>query len=322
LRKTSTLSKPHRQSLEDDVERIKHYLEHEFRREGIKTVAIFSCTGKKHWETLRLPIGIPSRIVIDTHYYIQPLVRLMNEYERYCVVLVNKELARIFTLHLGTLEEHSTIVDEVPAKVAAPSRYEALERRMERHHLARVHDHLKRVNTTLLNLFKEKNFDHLIIGGKGEIPIELERTLHSYVAQRIVGKIESDIHASSSEILLKATAIEQEIDRQKTRRAVERLTQDIQTGKGIIGLRETLRALSEGRVYRLFVVDGFSAAGAQCKTCGTLSINGGVCACGAKTVAVQDIVEKAIDEAIDQSTEVTFVNGDGIVKDMGAILRY
>ncbi|MBI4532054.1 MAG: hypothetical protein HY709_11110 [Candidatus Latescibacteria bacterium] len=322
LRNTSPLSKPQRQSLEDDWGKIKHYLEHEFRREGIKTIAIFSCTGKEHWETLQLPVGIPSRIVIDTHYSIQPLIQLMNEDERYCVVLVNKELARLFTLHFGTLEEHSTIFDEVPAKVAAPSRYEASERRIERHHLARVHDHLKRVNTTLLNLFKEKNFDHLIIGGKGEVLVEFERTLHSYVAQRIAGKIDSDIHASPSEILLKAIAIEQEIERQKTRRSVGRLMQDVQTGKGVTDLRETLQALSEGRVHRLFVVDGFTAAGAKCTTCSAISGNGGQCTCGATMVDVQNIVEEAIDEAISQSIEVTFVSGDGVVKGMGAILRY
>lgn len=322
LKNVPNLSKVQHQSLQDDFRRMKQYLENEFRREGAKSVALFSCAGKGSWETLRLPVVISSRIVIDTHYSIQPLRRLMNQYERYCVVLVNKELARIFTVHLGAIEEHLTIFDEVPAKVPSPSRYEASERRIERHHLARVHEHFKNVNTTLLRFFKEKNFSYLIVGGRGELLVEFERILHSYLTRRVTGKIDADIHASSSEILMKTMVVEQAVERQKAREAVERLMREVRNEKGVVGVGETLHALLEGRLHTLFVVDGFTVEGTKCRDCGALSVNGKQCACGGMPIRVQNVIEEAIDEAIRQSVEVKFVSREEIIEGMGAILRY
>ena len=94
----------------------------------------------------------------------------------------------------------------------------------------------------------------------------------------------------------------------------------------MIGAAATLQALVERRVEQLLVSGDYSESGWRCPACGHLGLVGRTCpGCAAELVAVEDIVEEAVDAALAQSchVEVCVDNADlDVMGRMGALLRY
>ena len=87
-----------------------------------------------------------------------------------------------------------------------------------------------------------------------------------------------------------------------------------------------LEAINMRRVERLAVSVGFEESGWRCPQCGALALVGRRCpACGSVMVAVEDIVEEAIEEALQQKCRVEVCPGNAdldVLGRIGALLRY
>ena len=54
---------------------------------------------------------------MDKAPYIQPLLDILDNYKQYAVLLVDKESARLFLVHLGEIEEYGEVhTPDVPGK--------------------------------------------------------------------------------------------------------------------------------------------------------------------------------------------------------------
>jgi peptide subunit release factor 1 (eRF1) len=97
-------------------------------------------------------------------------------------------------------------------------------------------------------------------------------------------------------------------------------------GKAVVGLAPTLAALNERRVERLLVSDGYEEEGWRCPVSGVLAAVGPRSpVTGGRMDRVVDVVEDAIDLALNQGCKVDICVGNAdldVVGRIGALLRY
>jgi peptide subunit release factor 1 (eRF1) len=316
-----------RESLEQDFKHILNYVTLDFDGKGTRCLVIFSSSKQNFWQVYRLPQPVKSRLIVSNEPYVRPLTTLLDEYKRYCTVVVSRDKARIFEVYLGEITEHTDIFSEVPGKVRIAGWYGLEERRIERHIDDQIHRHLKQVADATLNFFKEKKFDWLIIGGKKETLTAFERHLHSYLQERIVGRIDLEPDASLHEALARTQEIARRVEREEEQALIQRLMDEANSnGLGVLGLEDTLKAVWQGQVNTLILKNDLTVPGYVCPKCGYMSVEESECPIDQIAMTpTPDILEEAVESAILQNCQIEHVmesqeldNVGGI----GAILRF
>jgi peptide chain release factor subunit 1 len=309
-------------SVSQDADRMLEYLR-EMDRGSTRGLALFAASKADLWEPVAVPRPLNDRVTLGRHPYVIPLEALIETYESFCTVLVDRAKARIFIARMGQIQERTDILDEVPGWHDqggwSQSRY---QRHIEDH----AAHHLKHVAEVLLRFYKVRKFDHLILAGPDELLPEFERDLHDYLKRRIAARVTLPVTASASEVLEKSLAVEEEIEKARERAVMNELAAKTSAGRGVTGLGPVLHALSEGRVEALVVPFGLSAPGARCMQCGYLAPAGSVCAvCGGKLEPVPDVIESAVATAMRQSSRVeilSLLDPAEAVRTVAAVLRY
>src|SRR5213078_1258943 len=78
--------------------------------------ALFSSFGAGLWEDVLVPRPVKDRAAVAPHPYVMPLEALVETYESFCTVLVDREKARIFLARMGQIREERGVFDDVPGK--------------------------------------------------------------------------------------------------------------------------------------------------------------------------------------------------------------
>jgi len=313
-----------RKDLEKDLQRIENFLNYEFSQRA-KGLFIYSCVAENIWGVVELPIEVYNQYFLARSPYIGPLVSLLENYERFCTLLVDKEKARIFSVYLGRIEEHLNIFDEVVGKHKQGGSSEA---RFQRHHEDEVHRHLKGVAETLFHFFKKKHFSRLIIGYTSpEIWTGLESCLHPWLKEKIVAKFDVEMFASAKQILDKVLPIEEKIEHQKEEELVKLLEDNLgPSKKAVVGLYNVLFELQEGKVNLLIINEDYKHQGRECLRCKYLDAGEEEeCPlCGSSMRRIKNVVEKAVKKALEQNIKIEFTRSK-ILKslgEIGALLRF
>jgi peptide subunit release factor 1 (eRF1) len=252
-------------------------------------------------------------------------VEVVREYERFGVLLADKQRARLFVFELGELLERSELVDELPRDY--DHRGER-ERGDTQHHVeALAATHLRHAADAAWRAYREVGFEHLTIGAPDAIAGQLESCLHPYLRERLAPRIGVAVTAGTDEIRRAAREVEAHVERAREMRLVEQLRDDLGRGRrAVAGIDPVLEALAQRRVDRLLVSHGFSESGWRCERCGTLTTVGRSCRrCGDDMEAIDDVVEEAVEEALSQSchVDVCVANADlDCLGRVGALLRY
>lgn len=320
-------SREDKQSVADDLEKLSRFGGTELDRKGAKGLAVFSSSAAKVWETFPLPGPVTNVLRVDKGPYIRPFTMLLDEYERYCTVLVDRERARVFAVAMGEIEEQSQLLDDVPGKVRASGWGGYDERRIERHIEDHVHRHLKRAADVTYDLFQRKKFDRLILGGRAEVLADFEKVLHSYLKERISARVSMDASVSLEEALKKTMEVHRQIEERSDRELVQKLIENAKAGGlGVLGLRATLGALRRNQVHTLVLEMDYFEKGVVCDACGFIGTDEKKCpVCGTDTRPVADVVEEAIREALRHDAKVAHVGpAAGLANDgrIGAVLRF
>lgn len=307
-----------------DLDKIENYLAYQFNKKA-KGLVIFSCQAENIWQVLELSVGVFNQYFLAHSPYINPLIALLEDYERFCILVVDKEHARIFTVYLGKIKEHIDVFDKVTGRHKKGGSSAA---RFSRHREDEVRKHLKKIADLLFRFFKKNDFDHLIIGyTTPEILPLLESVLHTWLKERIVGKFDAEIFASGKKILEKSLKIEKSVELQKEEKIVELLENNLEPNrKGVTGLDDTLFELQEGKVEELIIYQGFSHRGSECQKCKYLDAwQEKVCPlCRFPMRLIKDVVEKAVKKALEQNIKIKFVRNKRMIDlgKIGANLRF
>jgi hypothetical protein len=311
--------------LDAELAGIGEFINLQYRRNGARGLVIFSCKAEDLWQVNPLKVPVKNRLYIDWKPQMAPLVETMSSYKQICVLVTGKETARIFQVYAGEINERTGILDQV-LKQHNQGGWE--QTKLRRRHELQVRNHLKKASVATLDYFKKEHFDRLVVGIADELWPELERVLHPYLRERLLGRFSVDITAAPDEVLAKVTAIEEQKRLEEETTLLESLGPELVSGRTYVGgLDDVLAVLNQRRVDLLVVENGFTQPGRQCPECNTLEFGEKVCpACGEPVGMITDVVEEAKELAVRQDAMVKTVPlGQPAIAEAGHIaarLRY
>ena len=294
-----------------------------------KGVALFSSEPRKFFQAHWLPVRVRDHMAWDLKPDVAPLLEVADEYERYAVVLVEKDRVRLFTVFMGAIEESAALRDE-----EVPPRHDqggVSQSHFQYHHDLHVLWHLKRVAGRLAALSRRRPFDRLILAGPEDVTSELQPLLPGSLARRVVAVVPLETYANEREILEKTLEIEARVEREAEERLLQELFETAGAGgRATRGLTPTLEALWLGEVRTLVVADGAEVAGSECTNCGRLEPGDvAICpACGSVMGSVHDVIHRAMARTIEQAGRVEVVHGDAAGRllqaggGLGALVRF
>ena len=315
-------------SVTGDLDRIVTWVRSGFDRSGVRGLAFFACSADGFFEVVESPLPVRNGVVVNHTPHVRPLESILQAYERFAVVLVDRQRARLFRFELGELTEHTEVFDAVPrggdqsGHPAQGSRGAAVQ-----HHSDEVaHRHLKHAAEVTFGELRDHPVDHVILGGPHEVVVEFEGLLHPWIRERVADRLAISTTAGPDEVRQAALAVEVAVARRSEATLVERLRNAVGAGGGVAGLEPTLAALVERRVDLLLVSDGYEPEGWRCPSCRYLGPLGRRCpVCANSMDLVDDVVEEAVEEALANKCRVQMVreNADlDVLGRIGALLRF
>lgn len=307
-----------------DLDRVRAHARG-FDRKGVRGLAMFSCQARDLWQEFALPVRFVPQLVVNGRPAVFQLEDVLDEYERFGLLLADRERARMFVYELGALKEHTEQYDPLVRK-GLDNRGEMVKTRVESQKAEQVHQHVKRAAELAFSVYKDEAFDRLLLGGPPEILSDLEAALHPYLRDRLGGRVKVGVASAPEEVRVAAMAAEEQAERRTEAELVALLKEEAGAGgRGVAGLKATLMALNEQRADRLFVSHGYVQEGWQCPNCGILAPIGPTCpGCAKSMTRLADVVEEAVHVALRQNCRVEVCqNADlDVLGRIGALLRY
>ncbi|MFL6301437.1 MAG: hypothetical protein ACJ71N_12610 [Terriglobales bacterium] len=317
------------QGLRSDLDRIAS-VGNQLRGNGAHSKAIFACSEQGIWREFNLPAQLPeTRLEVNSHFHLEPLVELMSRAPRTCVAVIDREHAVIFESSLGELSGSEKIVNPQPRRVRSDGFHGYDAGHVERHVDNEAMRHFKEVADRLLARFEKDHFDYLAIGCRDELWSEIYPHLHSYLTQRLVGRFSGDAAFTDQQQIVdhvdRLIAEREANDRQGLTREV--LGEAQRDALGAVGLRNVLRSLEKGEVQVLLMGNNFSAQASECNNCGHMDtrVSKTCGVCGQDAVEVKDIADSLVRQAILHGVSIVFISDDpefDRVGNVGALLRF
>lgn len=311
----------------DDVARIVGVIRGGLDRSHTRGLALFS-SGEALWQTFELPVAVRDQVVVNETPHVGQLESAWENHESFGVLLADRQRARMFVFTFGELVDVSEQFDALPRHDDDAGNKD--RGRGPDHVVEMAHQHLKRAAALAFAAYQRYEFDHLIVGAPTDVRPLLEKELHRYLRDRLTAHVNVAPGAGAAEVVAAALEVEDRVERDKQAALVVRVRERLHPGggrgAGCAGLEEVLSALSERRVERLVLSDGYEAPGWHCDGCGRLCLKGRRCSvCGDAMRPIDDVVEEALEEALRQScrVDVCVANADlDVMGRIAALLRY
>ncbi|MEA2829169.1 MAG: peptide chain release factor subunit 1 [Actinomycetota bacterium] len=312
-------------SVEADLRRISDFVRGGIDRSTTRGLAMFSCSAEGFWQVVELAVAVPNVIVVNTTPHIRVLESVVDQHLRFAVLLVDRQRARILLFEQGQLVDKQEHFDQLPRHDDDGGQKRRDD--VASHADAAAAHHLRRAAQAAFAAFQEQPFNHLILGTPDAMGREMEKELHPWLRERIAARLSIPVAARDDEIAQAALEVEAGVERAREAALVERLRQAVGGGTGAaVGLADVLAALVARRVETLLVSEGYEAPGWRCRACGYVGVRGRGCPlCAAEMHQVDDVVEEAVEEALNQSCHLAMCRANpdlDVLGRIGAILRF
>jgi peptide chain release factor subunit 1 len=312
------------QAAPEDIERVERYFEHEYNWQG-RAVACFSCQAENFWRAYPLLVPVQDFVFVGHRAHLKPLSDLWDEYERFGVVSVDSEGARLFIYHLGALEDTAgTLGNEVKRHKQGGWAADKLQR----HEDEEAKHNLKEAAALADNFMRQHKVDRIVLSGsEGNVALFRE-LLPRPLQDKVIGQISVDMNASPNEVWERAFEVAVEADRRAESELLDQvITVVAKGGAATLGLADTLVALQEGRVYQLLVDVNYHAPGYTCENCGAVMVEERTdCPyCGHHVTKTDDAVNLAVQKVVNAGLKVVVLEHDPRLSEAGGIasvLRY
>ena len=331
-----TLSREALESLDRDFEAIGNFLSEPKNLEGCRGVAVFSCSKEKLFEVVKLPYVYRNRLMIAPDPLIREIAAIDEEFGTIGVLLVDRKHIRYFLMDIESTVEtldfleplatrahrfHSggsalkgaqgTFQLKMPSRGASPGmvQHSYGEWRFHMRIKEEWHRVLKLASDAAFEEWKASKFDKLVIGGFVEEGLrEIERHLHSYLRERLVGYIEiNPAEAKPHEVREKVLTLLWEKDREEEKLLLKELEE--LTGKklAVNGTTKVLEMLAMGNIRTLLVPEDFEKRGYLCPQSHLVFLKPECPLEGEEPIEVEDIVDEVIEEALEQRATVEVI---------------
>lgn len=275
-----------------------------------------------------LPLQFPVLPVarFEPRPVLSPLIAALDEHRRYCVVVFDKEHARIITVFLGAVEEEVMLHGDVIGRSAAGGWGQANYARHREHHL---HEHARRTVEHLWAIDRSRPLHSLILSGPDEALEVLQRMLPSALARSVVATMHIEMFAVTPDVVKLVSSVEASArEREDGEIVAGIITETEKGGRATLGWDDTLQALGEGRVHMLVLREHVTRPGVQCPEGHFLSTSTvRFCPlCGEELWRSDDIAENAVRVAMLTDAQVHFLapGSSALLEGRGlaAVLRY
>jgi peptide chain release factor subunit 1 len=311
-----------------DLDKVESYILSN-KRVFKRGLAILSSQANKFWKEFHLAVPFKNEIIVGNTPYLKPLLDILDNYQRYAILLVGRDSARIFLVHLGEIQEYAEVhTEDVPGRHKKGGWFALREKSYERHIDYHVGLHLKDVLKELESFLSGEYVGRILIGGSEEAVTKVKTMLPQSIAEKVMGTFQAEMFANSKEILEKAEPMLQAYEKQKENEDVEELlTKAMKNENAVLGIENVLNAAQEGRIMKLIMLKDFRHSGFSCKQCGYLNTQN-ISSCPFCKGDVQDekyIVDLIAQKAVEQGAFVEVVSEHKKLQEagkIGALLRF
>jgi Bacterial archaeo-eukaryotic release factor family 10 len=101
---------------------------------------------------------VRDRVFFEDRFVLWPLQQVLDQSDRYGVVLCDKDEARLFLFYLEAIEEVLDVVDEIAGRIRFPDPYRELE--YMRKNIEYIKHYFDNVAERALRLLQKEPFEH------------------------------------------------------------------------------------------------------------------------------------------------------------------
>jgi hypothetical protein len=237
------------------AEQVRESVEGEVRQHA--RTLVFFVAGDGLFERYELQLDLPEAYRFGEPS-LAPLVLALDEHDSYGVALVEAEEFRFFVSAPladpgeGSHGSSSGFFREVDLKpqglypVGGGSTDMDPAGRTQQSH---IHRFFKQAGETTEKLVARDNVKNLIIAGPKERTSEFRQTLPEPVREKVVAEGRVALNAPEGEIIEQLEALQRQAEREREDGLIEQAREN-----GVRGVKDTVEALQEGRVYHLVVL--------------------------------------------------------------------
>lgn len=314
--------------LDTECQRVRDFLK-TYVPKG-KALVLFSDSKQNFWWQRDLRVDLPNGARWSPQPWVRPLLEVVEEHERFAIVLIDKQHARILTIDAGGMEQRAELVSDVPNKHATTGTDHIWSQgQMDRDHSNHVQSHARRVADELSLLIDQAKIKRIVIGGPVEATTVFAGELPKRLQQMVIGTISAPVDANHDRIIGELKEVRAKAEHENEAKVVEALiTAAMKGDKAVLGVTDTLGAIQEGRVYRLVVARDYRVEGKECGGCHVLVAEGNEkCSfCGGRLEAAPDLINRASHRVLDMGGKVQHVAGEAATRlakaGIGAVLRF
>jgi hypothetical protein len=318
----------HRRAFDAECEKVLRFIRN-YAPKG-KVLALFSDSRNDFFWHRELQVKLPTEGRWSQRPWVRPLLEVLEEQDRYAVVLTDKQRARILTADAAGVEQQAEIFSDVPNKhVTTGTDHIWSQMQMERDHAQHVKWHVERVVGELTAIIDRLKISRLVIGGPVEATSTFIGELPKRLQQMVIGTISSPLDASHDRLVNEMKEIQQRAEQKDEVQMVEAMiTAAMKGDRAVLGISDVLRAIQEARVYRMVIARDYRVEGKECDSCHVLAVEAGdTCSfCDGKMMPAPDLINRASHRVFDLSGKVQMVSGEAAQKlagyHIGAVLRF
>ncbi|HMJ07874.1 MAG TPA: Vms1/Ankzf1 family peptidyl-tRNA hydrolase [Pyrinomonadaceae bacterium] len=326
--KTFANDSPERESFERDAGRISLYLRDKLKPSA-NGLAVFACAGaNNYFKAIQLDAPIDKHAMhVSQGPHLYPLARLIDQYPRYVALIADTNSARLFVFGLGKTESTEELSNFNTSRTLLGERPQLrYQQRLDNY---RAH-YIKEVAQMLERVVRDENAEHIVLAGD-EIFIPLLREqIPPYLTDKVIDVLRLDIRTPEHEVLKATTESLRDnniqTDAEKVRDLLDKYREG---GLAVVGLRDTLDALTNGQVDELILTASLKEISVDQKTLSRIpSISAppntlaGSLGEPRSTAAAADML---VARTLSTGAAVTFIEDTILLSDLGgvgAFLRY
>ena len=320
---------------ERESQTIERYLDlsYDWSKPGL---ALFCGQGGSFFRSYSSPVAFRNRIRLGPRPYVKPLAHLLDHYAHFGVIVVDRVNGHFYEYHLGELQSSEDFSGEEVRKVKRGGGSSAVGRRggggaggsgggdHEEEVAAR---NLRDCAAAAGRFFAARPIRRLFLGGTNETVAQFRDLLPKQLQSCLVGSFAMDMDMGESEVRRRALDLLREVNAEREDQLVERLTTLKAMGaNAVVGLDDTLQAVSDKRVEVLIISDGFRHHGYIDEASGFVVANLARSPLAeSELTAVEDVVDAAVAQTVSQGGHVEIIADNTALEEsgrIGAILRY
>lgn len=312
--------------IEAAIDRVERWLAEEYD-EANRGVVLYTSLDGTSFDAFQFPVSVPNRMVIAERPAVGPLAQVLESFNHFGVVLLDRERVRILSVYLGTLvDEIEVHGDPLPAAHDLQAGGYS-QMRFQRRKLEEMRHFFKDFAKEVEDFCRKYQPNDLIILGTEENVARFREFLPESVENRILFTGPMRVGEPSGEVLSRIEPHLKELRERESQEVLQELRGRVREDHlATAGFQSTLTALQEGKVDTLVIAQGQSHEGSRCTTCGFV-FGREVERCpydGSPTESGVDVVEEAIRLAEAQGADIEFVAAGevGDLAGVGALLRY